>query len=61
LSPLFERFFVLGGPGGIRQKKFQNLESLQLRGGLSGISFSIFTQKPSKCEAIEIRILIASI
>jgi hypothetical protein len=24
LSPFFERFFILGGPGGIRQKNLHN-------------------------------------
>jgi hypothetical protein len=27
LSPFFERFFILGGPRGTRQKKLQNLDS----------------------------------
>jgi hypothetical protein len=28
LCPLFERFFILGGPRGTRQKKLQNLDSI---------------------------------
>jgi hypothetical protein len=39
LSPLFERFCILGGPRGFRCKKLQNLDSMQLEGGFSGIRF----------------------
>jgi len=28
LSPFFERFFIFGGPGGIRHKKLQNLDPM---------------------------------
>jgi hypothetical protein len=28
LNPLFERFFILGGPRGTRQKKLQNSDSI---------------------------------
>jgi hypothetical protein len=28
LGPFFERFFILGGPGGTRQKKLQNWDSI---------------------------------
>jgi hypothetical protein len=34
LSPLFEHFFILGGPRGFRQKKLQKIDSIQLKGGL---------------------------
>jgi hypothetical protein len=29
-SPFFERFFILGGPRGFRQKKLQKLRLMQL-------------------------------
>src|ERR671914_2004689 len=30
LSPFFERFFILGGPRGTRQKKLQNWDSMSI-------------------------------
>ena len=34
LSPHFERFFILGGPRGFRQKNLEKIDSIQLKGGL---------------------------
>ena len=51
LGPLFERFFILGGPRGTRQKKLQNSDPIQLEGGFGGIrfphvkGFSVFSYK----------------
>ena len=41
LGPFFERFFILGGPRGTRQKKLQNLDSIQLEGGPKGLHADI--------------------
>jgi hypothetical protein len=31
LGPFFERFFILGGPRGTRQKKLQNLDPREVK------------------------------
>jgi hypothetical protein len=36
LGPFFERFFILGGPRGTRQKKLQNLDPMQPKAGPRG-------------------------
>ncbi|MBD0359814.1 MAG: hypothetical protein ICV56_03770, partial [Nitrososphaeraceae archaeon] len=37
-GPFFERFSILGGPGGFRQKKLQNLDTIVLRAtGVAGL------------------------
>jgi hypothetical protein len=41
LSPFFERFFILGGPRGTRQKKLHDLDPIQLEGGPVGFWIKI--------------------
>jgi hypothetical protein len=41
LSPFFERFFVLGGLGGFRQKNLQNQDTMQLKAGSLGFDVVI--------------------
>jgi hypothetical protein len=36
LGPFFERFFILGGPRGTRQKKLQKMDSMQIRNRAQG-------------------------
>jgi hypothetical protein len=33
LGPFFERFFILGGPRGTRQKKLQNSDPMHMEAG----------------------------
>ena len=44
LSLFFERFFILGGPRGTRQKKLQELDPIQL-GGPKGVHADIGSLK----------------
>jgi hypothetical protein len=44
-SNFFERFFILGGLGGTRQKKLQNLDPIQTQGEPKGLHADIGSLK----------------